>query len=427
MFDQAQSHREFRPARCPTWWSKAEVAVVIGYLPVLLMLMQSPGSQISDDNFIPLMMVSISLITLLWSWSAAPRAAMSILMARPLSWLLLYLAYLAVVTAFSETFIAKTSLDKLRELSMLSVYVSPGIAIFRLIQRPQRMQPVLLGFRMLGWLVLGTFIYGLAFGASNEAASVSRVFGVYGDSIAWASSFFLILSLAYRRWVELGAFVLMIALSGSMGAAIAAAAGIVFHALLIVARKRLNLIYILCAVLVVLVAIQFVELSNVPVFQRMFSDDQRAFSLNARFGAFSAAFDIFRDYPILGVGFSGFSEAALNYNVERYFDVGFSLNYISNAQNQYLQSLTEGGLPGLVIFITMLCSAMIWLSRLEKYEDPYVKPFMAAALVWVASIAITNQTAVWLMPHSVNTVIFSVIIGVVSARRQLLVTRMFYR
>ena len=427
MVEQSQSHSGFRPARRPTWWSTAEVAVVIAYLPILLILMQSPGSGSSDDNFIPLLMVAGSLVILLWSWSAVPRAAMTIVMSRPLGWVLLYMAYLALVTTFSETFIIKTSLDKVRELSMLGVYLSPGIAIFVLIQRPQRMRPVLWGLRVLGWIVLGTFVYGLAFGIGSETASVSRVFGVYGDSIAWAASFFLILSLAYGRWLEFGAFVLMIALSGSMGAAIAAAASIIFHVLLLVARKRLNVLYILGAVLLVLVAIQFVDLSNVPVFQRLFSEDQKAFSLNARFGSFSAAFDIFQDHPVFGVGFGGFFEAALNYDVERYFEGGFSANYISNAQNQYLQTLTEGGVPALIIFITVLCSAMVWLFRLERHEDPHAKPFMSAAFAWVASIAVTNQTAVWLMPHSVNTVIFAVIIGIVSARRQLLATRLFYR
>ena len=69
-----------------------------------------------------------------------------------------------------------------------------------------------------------------------------------------------------------------------------------------------------------------------------------------------AAFAMWRDYPILGVGFGGLNYAAL---AERY--MGKENSHV--AHNSYLQMLVDCGAFGFLLYVGMLLGPVIWLER----------------------------------------------------------------
>ncbi|WP_287180355.1 O-antigen ligase family protein [Mesorhizobium sp.] len=346
-----------------------------------------------------------------------PSGLSALLLTKPLPAMIGYLAWMGFVTVLSGSAIG----ERMIEWGMLAVYLSVGVIVFLLLRtRPSLMHGMLRGIDALGLLVLGTFAFSLFFDVRDEMnTGISRIFGVYGDSAAWTASFFFVLAFARKQWAIFAAFGIFLGLSGSMGGTIAAVSGVLCFLALLVFRGRLKPMYLVLPVLLGCAGLWLLQgYGSIPLFDRLLNEEVRNFSMNARYGAYWTALRISYEFPFFGTGFGGFADTALEQSgLDQLFPLGFSAVYISNAQNQYFQALAEGGIIGLGFYVAMLLTTIRWLFRLESAEpDPVVRQFLGGSFSWLTAMAITNQTAVWVMPHSLNAIVLSLIIGISAAR-----------
>ena len=89
--------------------------------------------------------------------------------------------------------------------------------------------------------------------------------------------------------------------------------------------------------------------------------------------AFSAAWRIFMDYPVTGAGLKNYREIS-----ERY--VG---SYYPHPHNIYLESLSESGIVGFVLFIAFVTTILVTFARrtMRNAIDPVATGFFAGALL----------------------------------------------
>lgn len=161
-----------------------------------------------------------------------------------------------------------------------------------------------------------------------------------------------------RWWVTTGVLIAGLVASQSLGAIISFIAGLLVLAFL--ASRRAGWIVISSVVLATLVA--FVVLptlrARAAFTARALSEDDWSAAMSQRDYPFSAAWEMFKDHPLTGVGPGAFKFQFLDYRMrvtERHPDWLFTAvqNY-AEAHSDHLQLLAEEGLPGWLLFIAAL-------------------------------------------------------------------------
>jgi O-antigen ligase len=147
-----------------------------------------------------------------------------------------------------------------------------------------------------------------------------------------------------KRWlhvVNTVLFVVAVIVSSSRGAALAFVAGAVF------AAKRLGVLLRGLIVLSIFALLYYATAS--PEQRERYSgmggeEDQTA---DERIETWKVALDVFEDHPVLGVGAGAFPLVAIQYSKR---------DTVFVQHNIYLQALTDGGLPGLLLLVGLLVS-----------------------------------------------------------------------
>jgi O-antigen ligase len=107
------------------------------------------------------------------------------------------------------------------------------------------------------------------------------------------------------------------------------------------------------------------------------------------------------DNPLLGVGYMGYERMLERYGGDRYFDLAHPDGASANANNQILQSLTDGGFLGLLAFtLLVFCAARLLWKTAAQCDDGLIGTFFVAAFLWLLTQVFGNITAVWLNPAS---------------------------
>jgi O-antigen ligase len=120
---------------------------------------------------------------------------------------------------------------------------------------------------------------------------------------------------------------------------------------------------------------------------------------SGRLGIWPAAWNEFTEHPWTGIGFGAFVEVS----VERILDTPISQDFElfatepKEVHNAYLGTLTELGLPGLVLFMGLFISTVVSLLRTAKRAhaaaEPYVASVAMAIVVGLAGWAIGSVFA----------------------------------
>ena len=193
----------------------------------------------------------------------------------------------------------------------------------------------------------------------------SRATGPLADANFWAQSLVLALPLAFwsirrgptalGRWLAVGAALLIatgIALTQSRGGAIAAIIAVAVWLWFQGGRYRLAII-VLPLVILLSVALtgstqRFEQLKDI-------SDPAQSTEFKGRLSENIAAFQMWRDHPVLGVGANEFPS-----NYRRYAaQIGLDARSERNAHNSYLQAAAETGTLGFLAFVAMVASG-VW-------------------------------------------------------------------
>jgi hypothetical protein len=128
------------------------------------------------------------------------------------------------------------------------------------------------------------------------------------------------------------------------------------------------------------------------------------------------ALRMFTDNPLTGVGFMGYNAALERYGGKEFFSLAKVDGGSANANNQWLQVLTDSGMPGLCAFIGVVAAAATLFLRISRRcDDPWLRPGFRAACIWLLAQAFGNLAAVWLVPSSYIARFLWVLLGIAVA------------
>ena len=253
-----------------------------------------------------------------------------------------------------------------------------------------------------------------------------RYFGPVGDSVGLVLLLGYLVSLCFANVIGAGAFLSGILLTGGLGALFAAGLSTVLFLVIGMqfpdvresALRRLWLVPLL-----LLAGVAGVTLFAKPLAKTLV-DRVKSGSYSSSGGQRVAnaklAGAMFADNPLLGVGYMGYESVLAHYGGEKFFDLTHHDGGTANANNQFLQSLTDAGLLGILAFGALLAGAgRLLLTIARRGEDRFLRTFYIAAFLWLLAQIFGNLAAVWLIPSSYIARFLWIILGIAVAVQRL--------
>jgi hypothetical protein len=271
-------------------------------------------------------------------------------------------------------------------------------------------------FRMLGMAIClsvyaSIFLYllvGIHFGEVQDTGGMVRYFGPLGDQVGFIIVLFCIRELIAGRMLHVAFYGGAIFATGTRGALLALVVSLVMFLLSHRKAETVSPKWIKIAGFVVGAG---VLLSFGAIMLTRFTDvEMLKTGLTQRTLSMGLGWKVFMANILTGVGYSGFRFAALEYNPESLFAT-FVENVITNTSNQLIQVATDAGLPGLIVFILLMVSCYSTLKSAETSAPYELKDTFTAGRIWLVSLLIGNQTAVWMLQGSMITYLFWILIA----------------
>jgi hypothetical protein len=338
----------------------------------------------------------------------------------------LLLLLLGVSTLRADLFLPfSLEVEQFRSLLGLVLWTVVMVLVPQFLRSAQDIK-TLLRFLDLSGLVIAATVFagfaGLDFGEALSSEGGRRAFGPLGDQVGFVLSFFAVRAIVLRHWLRFGYFSLAIMATGTRGALLVALLGIALA--LALDRDSLRGGYspqrksrVVAFVLVVLtITLLFTTPIAAFLVERLTSPEFIGATALHRLGAMSLAIDIAADYPWLGVGFHGYSGAAWSYNPLFYFPVALDPSIlevlIASVSNQYLQTLTDGGVFALILLAWLILQAISTLHTTRRSCGGELRRDATALLCWVVALPLANQTACWLLPQSLIGYMWFLCVGI---------------
>ena len=254
-----------------------------------------------------------------------------------------------------------------------------------------------------------------------------RYFGPVGDSVGFVLLLGYVVSLCFANVIGAGVFLGGILLTAGLGAIFGAGVGTLLFLVigmqfaqvreLAVRRLWLLPLFALAGVIgVTVLAKPFVKTLTDRVSSGSYASSGGQRVANAKLAGAMLA-----DNPLLGVGYMGYEAALPHYGGEKFFDLTHHDGGTANANNQFLQSLTDAGLLGLIATGALVfCAARLLLTVAKRSEDRFLSIFYLAAFIWLLAQVLGNLAAVWLIPSSFIARFLWIILGTAVAIQRLL-------
>ena len=253
-----------------------------------------------------------------------------------------------------------------------------------------------------------------------------RYFGPVGDSVGFVLLLGYLLALCFGSLAGAGAFLGGILLTAGIGASFAAVLGSAFFLLTArdapafgaALRRRVWLLPILL-VGVPVVGVLYARPFMGPLLDRV-ATGSYASSGEGRLDSGRLAVAMILDNPLFGVGYMGYQQSLERYGGNQFFDLSKLDGGTANANNQVLQTLTDSGLPGLVVFVGLVfCMGRSFRNIAARRDEPFFSAFYRGALIWLLALVFGNLAAVWLLPSFVEIVLW-ILLGISVALPRLL-------
>lgn len=272
-------------------------------------------------------------------------------------------------------------------------------------------------WRLLGYVVAGSvyldmvlFSCALPVGEVQATADGVRYFGPLGDQVGFLLPFFIYRELLGRRLVGAAFCVVALLVTGTRGALISLAVGLVAFAWPYRHRAswRRNAIVAGAFVGGMGFALWFDPGGMVTRFVNPYAF---ATGLRSRTSSIDTALRVFLDHPLLGVGFGGFRSSLSHY---------YSSENVYATFNQLVQVATDAGIVGVGVFVWMIVSLLRLLAEARERVTGAPQELLHAAYIWLVGLAIGNQSTAWLLPGSMIASVLWLLVGTacVAARLQ---------
>jgi len=300
------------------------------------------------------------------------------------------------------------------ELTALLRFMVQGVAVMLLLSqvlREKQFGALWKSLGLLGWLMVVPIFLGVAFFGTDvnvgevHGREAARSFGFVGDQVGFVLVLWVLWSVMSRRYLHAGVFAVAILATGTRGALISLAVGMLFLLLKHREVRRLKVrISTLVAIPLALGVLVFTtDLGGAR--QRLLGKEAfgRRTNLHQRVLTQQIATEVFVRNPILGVGYSGFRARAMERGARARFvrQMGiYAPTYTATAGNQFLQTLTDAGVVGLAALAVLFFQLLRLLEVAARGAEPRAAAFLFAGYFWLWGMIVGNQAASWLLPGS---------------------------
>jgi O-antigen ligase/polysaccharide polymerase Wzy-like membrane protein len=297
------------------------------------------------------------------------------------------------------------------QMTAFARYAMQGAVLFLVvhsIRRPRQLWLVTKTITLIGYLLILPvyvnalfFSSGVAVGEVVSSRGIIRFFGPVGDQIGFMILFFVFKELVAGRMLQAAIFGVAVVATGTRAALITLIVGVIILTLRSgrgASRPSWVPLYAGAFLLLISPALWFdlggmwSRFSNPTVLEGGFTQ---------RMATMRVATDVVIDNPIVGVGFSGFRQVALDYDVEGWFrGLYYPHSFISTASNQFLQVATDGGVIAVAAFVVLILSILRAFDTAASCSSGELRNVMLAGYAWTVAMAFGTHTAVWLTAGS---------------------------
>ncbi len=250
---------------------------------------------------------------------------------------------------------------------------------------------------------------------TSDPDRIIRAFGIMGDAAPWFLSFFSVLYLYLRKYL----ISIFYGLTCILGASLGATALLIMAVLLFFFLKSENkfrfifrFFSLISLVMLVVFAIKpelFLDISVVkritdPAMYKSASGAQRLYT-------YGLGINMIIQSPFWGSGYGTFLYNLKSSLGNEFFNLKFGNGALSNANNQFLQVLYEGGIILFILFVFMVRRILLIFVKYANWDQLQDKmiEFKKAAFVWFLALVLMNQTAVWMVPSMLWLLVVSLI------------------
>ena len=317
--------------------------------------------------------------------------------------LLLLFIVLAVATAaaFARVSPGEATLQ-VKGLAATAVWVSIYIVVFASVKTADD------ALRLTKWihitcLAITASVYtsvllhgvGFQFGEVLQFSDdTTRVFGPLGDQVGFILVLPALMSLAASSPLMFGVHLGALLLTATRGAVLCLVVGVTAYLVVAVSARARAPRRLTAATMALLVgAAVWLSPLSAMLMERL-REEPAVSGGSYRLSAVEAGAQIFLDNPVIGVGFNGFG-AARPAVYEDWTDTIRAENGLSRATNQFVQTATDGGALALLLLVLFV----IYTSRdaLRIAKSPDATPALIAPQLWLFSVMVGNQGALWLL------------------------------
>lgn len=261
---------------------------------------------------------------------------------------------------------------------------------------------------------------GLELGEVQTGEGMTRTFGPIGDQVGFMLSYFAFAKILERKLLAASFFALCIYATGTRGALAVLIVGLGFMVWKLREEIGLTRGKLVASALVLAVFLGLLVVQDVGGLRLRYSPEQLRFTLEERLMAARVALQVFRESPLLGIGFTGFRYLAWDYvEGDRLARIlATQRSPMSTAENQYLQVLADGGLLALAAFVWMMAVFLKTFRAAASAEDARVRTQAQAGYIWLLALLVGNQTAAWLIPSSLIATQLWLVLGLAIIAQQ---------
>jgi O-antigen ligase len=334
----------------------------------------------------------------------------------------LFWLVMLIATLHSQLFLPQLAgALQFKALAMAFGWSAVAIVVPQVIRGEREMGFAERAFGICGLLISASVFAaaaGLGFGEMIEyRGGEVRAFGPLGDQVGFVLVFFALFAAARRSYLELVVHCAAIMVTGTRSAVAALAFGLLLVYWLrstteFTFRQFFRWSVRALGVLVLLVAV-LLSPAGQFVLERFTNPEMLAYTIAERFGVVSIGIDIFREHPVIGVGYNGYAALVWDY-MDPLTSLGQALKRTAaNASNQWIQTATDGGIFGVLALLlhVVLVVRYLWKSG----RGPAGRPLLGAACAWALCFVVVNQTACWLLPDSLPAFLWFTLMGFAAA------------
>ena len=273
----------------------------------------------------------------------------------------------------------------------------------------------------IGLSVLAAYVSSIYFGyrfgefINPDNEGLVRAFGPFGDQVGFALGYFALRTIVQGRLALMVFYGVAILLTGTVGAYISFIVGILWllfrgtRLANVRLRLRRRFLVLTCVSVIAMAGFLFTQMGETAK-SRIQTSMQGAGSVQQRLTSMSLGMRVFVDNP-LGVGYLGFNSIGKKYGFAAAFgDTKTNATYTTN--NQILQAAVDGGVPAVCALVVFLCLLYRVIRAAAHRAEEAISADLIAGLAWLFGLAIGNQSAVWLLPTSITSLVFFLVFGV---------------